>query len=210
MIPIQELITFAITASLFVFIPGPNMIYLISRTLSQGREAGLISLLGIISGFLFHILMVALGLTAILFAVPYAFVIVKYLGVAYLLYLAFQTLFSKSLIFDPTTKLKTVNKRKLFSNGMLTNVLNPKMALFYISFFPQFMNVQNGSVFMQSMQLGVVQIMVSFITNLAVVLTAAKLSTWIAQKPTWLRVQKWFMASVLSGLAVKMALTKSN
>lgn len=210
MIPLSDLLLFALAALIMVLSPGPNMIYLISRSLSQGRKAGIISLLGVMCGFLFHIFMVSFGLTAIFFAVPYAFVVVKFLGVGYLLYLAFNTLRDKNKIFDADKNLKSDKALKLFNIGLLTNILNPKMAIFYLSFFPQFINPAHGSILGQSFLLGIVQVMISFSVNLLIVLSAARLSTWFSKKPIWLRIQKWFMVSVLSGLAIKLALTKAK
>lgn len=208
MIPTNDILLFGLASLIMVLSPGPNMIYLISRSLSQGKKAGIISLFGVICGFLFHILMVSFGLTAIFFAVPYAFIVVKFMGIAYLLYLAYTTVRSKNKIFDADKNLKTDKPLKLFNIGLLTNILNPKMAIFYLSFFPQFIKPEYGSVLSQSLQLGIVQILISFTVNLLIVLSAAKMANWFSKKPIWLRIQKWFMASILTGLAVKMALTK--
>lgn len=210
MIALNDLLLFALAALIMVLSPGPNMIYLISRSLSQGKKAGIISLFGVMCGFLFHILMVSFGLTAIFFAIPYAFIVVKFLGVGYLLYLAFNTIRDKNKIFDADQHLKADKPLKLFNIGLMTNILNPKMAIFYLSFFPQFIKPENGSVLSQSFLLGIIQIGISFTINLLIVLSAAKLASWFSKKPIWLRIQKWFMASVLTGLAVKMAFTKAK
>ncbi|SEL49147.1 Threonine/homoserine/homoserine lactone efflux protein [Aquimarina amphilecti] len=210
MIPINDLLLFGLAALIMVLSPGPNMIYLISRSLSQGKRAGIISLLGVMCGFLFHILMVSFGLTAIFFAVPYAFVVVKFLGVGYLLYLAYNTVKSKNKIFDAEQNLKSDKPLKLFNIGLLTNILNPKMAVFYLSFFPQFIKPEYGSILSQSFQLGIIQVIISFLVNFLIVISAAKMASWFSKKPIWIRIQKWFMASVLTGLALKMALTKAK
>ncbi len=210
MIPFNDLLLFGLAALIMVLSPGPNMIYLISRSLSQGKKAGIVSLLGVMCGFLFHILMVSFGLTAIFFAVPYAFVVVKFLGVGYLLYLAYNTVKSKNKIFDADQNLKSDKPLKLFNIGLLTNILNPKMAVFYLSFFPQFIKPEHGSILGQSFQLGITQILISFLVNFLIVISAAKMANWFSKKPIWLRIQKWFMTSVLTGLAVKMALTKAK
>jgi len=210
MMPINEIILFALAALIMVLSPGPNMIYLISRSLSQGKKAGIISLFGIMCGFLFHILMVSFGLTAIFFAVPFAFIVVKFLGVGYLLYLAFKTVTSKNKIFEAGSHLKADNALKLFNAGLLTNILNPKMAIFYLSFFPQFIKPEYGSILGQSFQLGIIQIIISFAINFLIVISAAKMASWFAKKPLWLKIQKWFMASVLSGLAIKVAFAKAK
>lgn len=210
MIPSNDLILFALAALIMVLSPGPNMIYLISRSLSQGKKAGIISLCGVMCGFVFHIMMVSFGLTAIFFAIPYAFIAVKFLGVGYLLYLAYNSITSKTQIFDSGSELNIDKPLKLFNIGLMTNVLNPKMAIFYLSFFPQFMNPEIGSIYFQGLQLGLIQIAISCTVNLLIVISAAKMASWFSKKPIWMRVQKWFMASVLTGLAVKMALTKAK
>ncbi|MBO9565884.1 MAG: LysE family translocator [Niastella sp.] len=211
MIPLNELLMFALAALVLVISPGPNMIYLISRSITQGRTAGLISLAGVICGFLFHIIMVSFGLTAILFAVPFAYTVLKTLGVLYLLYLAWQAVKPGSKgIFEAKKDLPVDGPTKLFRMGFLTNVLNPKVAIFYLSFFPQFIRPSYGSVLTQSLMLGVTQMLVSFTVNFIIVLSAARVAVWFAHKPQWVRIQKWFMASVLTALAAKMALDKGK
>ncbi|MCL1032348.1 LysE family translocator [Elizabethkingia anophelis] len=211
MIPIHDLIFFIIAAFILVISPGPNMIYLISRTITQGRKAGLTSLAGVVCGFLFHIVMVSFGLTAVLFAVPYAYVVLKTLGTVYLLYLAYQAIKPNSKnIFEVDRNISIDRPRKLFTVGFLTNVLNPKVAVFYLSFFPQFIKPQYGSIFTQSLELGIIQVFVSFSINFIIVLTAAQVARFFAKNPTWIKAQKWFMASVLGFLAIKMALSKAK
>ncbi len=208
--PLNDLLLFSLAALVLVVSPGPNMIYLISRSITQGRRAGMISLLGVIFGFLFHIIMVSFGLTALLFAVPIAYEIVKALGVVYLLYLAYQAVKPNSISIFETKQLPEDKPSKLFIIGFLTNVLNPKVAIFYLSFFPQFMKQEYGSIITQSLQLGLTQVTVSLTINFIIVLTAAKVAVFFAKNPTWMKIQKWFMASVLVALAMKMALTKAK
>jgi threonine/homoserine/homoserine lactone efflux protein len=209
MIPFSEIILFAIAAFGLVISPGPNMIYLISRSITQGKKAGLISLIGIVIGFLSHILLVAFGLTAVLFAVPLAYTILKFIGVLYLLYLAYQAIKPNSKsIFEANLTLPIDKPSRLFSMGFFTSVLNPKIAVFYLSFFPQFIKPEYGSPFVQSIQLGLIQMCISFSVNLLIVLTASKTAVWFSKNPTWVKVQKWFMAGILSSLALKMAYDK--
>jgi threonine/homoserine/homoserine lactone efflux protein len=145
MLPIQELLIFAFAALTLAISPGPNMIYLISRTISQGKRAGLLSLMGVICGFLMHIALVSFGLTALLLAVPLAYTVLKWIGVSYLLYLAWQAVKPSAKSVFETTTLPDDSDWKLFSIGFLTNALNPKMAVFYLSLFPQFIHPQYGS-----------------------------------------------------------------
>ncbi|GAA0544093.1 LysE family translocator [Chitinophaga japonensis] len=211
MIPVQQLSLFVLAAFLMVITPGPNMIYLVSRSVTQGKKAGLISLAGVACGFLFHIILVSFGLTAVLMAIPYAYTVLKTAGILYLLYLAWEAVKpgSKS-VFETRQALQADGPFKLFGMGFFTNVLNPKVAVFYLSFFPQFIRPAYGDVLSQSLVLGFTQLMVSFSVNFIIVLLAARVTRWFAVHPKWIRLQKWLMAGVLSGLAVKMALAKGN
>lgn len=210
MIPYSDLLIFIIAAFGLVITPGPNMIYLISRSISQGKRAGMISLAGVIVGFLFHVIMVSFGLTAILMAVPFAYTFLKWLGVGYLLYLAWSAIKPGSKSVFETTSLEDDSNFKLFQMGFLTNVLNPKIAVFYMSFFPQFIKPEYGNILLQNFQLGFTQMTVSFSVNLMIVLFASSISTWFSERPTWIKIQKWFMAGILGSLAIKLALDKAK
>ena len=205
MVPMNELLLFAGAALLMVLTPGPNMIYLISRSICQGRKAGVISLFGVIAGFLVHMLAAAIGLTALFLAVPLAYEVLKWAGAGYLLYLAWQAVKPGARSPFEARNLPTDPPRKLFLMGFLTNVLNPKIAVFYLSIFPQFVSPEHGSVFMQSIVLGCTQIAVSFTVNLVIALSAAKLAAWFLRNPRWLAVQRYFMGFVLAALAVRIA-----
>ncbi|KAB2923331.1 MAG: LysE family translocator [Dechloromonas sp.] len=206
MLPISDLLLFAGAALLMVLTPGPNMIYLISRSISQGRKAGLISLFGVIAGFLVHMLAAAIGISALFLAIPLAYEVLKWAGAAYLLYLAWQAVKpgaqspfeARSLAIDPPARL--------FFMGFLTNVLNPKIAVFYLSIFPQFVSPAHGSLFLQSITLGFTQIAVSFTVNLAIVVSAGSLAAWFGRNPRWLAVQRYIMGCVLGGLAIRLAM----
>jgi threonine/homoserine/homoserine lactone efflux protein len=205
MVPINEMLMFVGAVLLMVLTPGPNMIYLISRTLCQGRKAGMVSLFGVIAGFLVHMFAAAIGLTALFMTVPIAYQALKWAGAIYLAYLAWQAVKpgarspfeARDLPADPPSKLMLM--------GFLTNVLNPKIAMFYLSIFPQFVSVSHGSPFAQSIQLGLAQICVSFTFNLCIVLSAARLAAWFARSPRWLAAQRYAMGTVLTGLAIRLA-----
>jgi threonine/homoserine/homoserine lactone efflux protein len=205
MIPVADLIVFAGAALLMVLTPGPNMIYLISRSICQGRSAGFVSLTGVVAGFLVHMFAAALGLTALFMAVPLAYEALKWAGAAYLLYLAWQAVKpgarspfqAKELPIDSTTKL--------FSMGFFTSILNPKIAVFYLSIFPQFVSPEHGSVFLQSVILGVTQISISGTVNGLIVVFSGTLAVWFAKNPQWLAIQRYVMGFVLAALAVRLA-----
>lgn len=206
MVPLNDLLLFAGAALVMVLTPGPNMIYLLSRSICQGRKAGVISLFGVIAGFVVHMLAAAIGLTALFLAVPLAYEVLKWAGACYLLYLAWQAVKPGARSPFEARDLPEDPPRKLFLMGFLTNVLNPKIAIFYLSIFPQFVSPEHGSVFVQSIVLGCTQIAVSFTVNLAIALSAATLAAWFLRNPRWVAVQRHVMGLVLATLAVRMAL----
>lgn len=207
MIPASDLLVFAGASLLLVLTPGPNMLYLISRSICQGRRAGVISLMGVVLGFFVHMLAASLGLTALFMAVPMAFELLKWAGAAYLLWMAWQALRpGGAAAFANTTTLPPATTPQLFAMGLLTSILNPKVAIFYLSIFPQFVNAEYGSVLLQSLTLGMIQIGTSFSVNLLIALFAAHIAQWFGANPHWLRAQKWVMGIVLAGLAVRLAL----
>lgn len=206
MIPLEQLLLFAATALVMVLTPGPNMIYLVSRSVSQGARAGVISLLGVVCAFLVHMTAAAAGLTALFMAVPLAYDALKIAGAAYLLYLAWQAVKPGARSPLQPALLPPDSPAKLFRMGFLTCLLNPKAAVLYLSILPQFVDPDRGSVFVQSVLLGVLQIAISFTFNLLIALSAAGLASWFARKPGWMAAQRYFMGTVLGGLAVRMVL----
>ena len=206
MVPVPDLLLFAAAALLMALTPGPNMIYLVSRSICQGRKAGVISLFGVVSGFLVHMFAAAVGLTAVFLAVPLAYELLKWAGAAYLMWMAWQAVRPGARSLFETRELAEDSSRGLFLMGFLTNLLNPKIAVFYLSVFPQFVSPGHGSVFLQSVVLGVTQIVVSFSINLLIVLFAASIAAWFAKNPRWIAVQRYVMGFVLAGLAVRLIL----
>ncbi|MCR8632021.1 LysE family translocator [Paenibacillus radicis (ex Xue et al. 2023)] len=206
MVTSGTLIAFAVVSLGMVCSPGPNMIYLISRSILQGRAAGVISLLGVILGFLIYIVATMFGLSALFLTVPFLYVLVKWAGAGYLLWLAWKAIKPGAVpIFAPKQSLSIDPPKKLFLMGLMTNLLNPKIALLYVSLLPQFVDPTRGSVLLQSAALGLTQITVSFTVNLLIVLAAIRIAEWFGTRPTWLRLQRWLMASVLTGLAARLA-----
>lgn len=205
MVPLNDWLLFAGAALLMALTPGPNMVYLISRSICQGRRAGVISLSGVVAGFLVHMFTAAVGLTALFMAVPLAYEILKWAGAAYLLYLAWQAVKPGARSPFEARDLPQDSPRKLFAMGFLTNLLNPKIAVFYLAIFPQFVSPEHGSVFVQSVVLGLTQIVFSFGINLSIALSAAKLALWFQHNRRWLAVQRYVMGGVLAALAVRLA-----
>ena len=210
MLSITELGWFALAALVLVLTPGPNMIYCISRTLCQGRGAGMLSLAGVLLGFVAHLLAAAFGLTAVLMAVPLAFDAIRLAGAAYLLWLAWEAVKPGGMSPFQARQLPIDAPAKLFRMGLVTNLLNPKVAMFYLSFFPQFLHPERGSVLLQSLELGAVQIAVSGTVNALLVMSAAGITAWLARSRRWLQAQRYLMGTVLGALAVRIALTEKQ
>ncbi len=200
-----NLAAFALVALAMVLTPGPNMIYLVSRSICQGRVAGLISLIGVAAGFAFYMVCAALGLTALLFAVPYAYDAIRFAGAAYLGWLAWQALRPGGKSAFEVSDLPPDSPARLFTMGLVTNLLNPKAAAMYLSLFPQFIDPAAGSVLAQSLVLGGMQIAISMAVNTVIIFTAAGLAGFLATRPGVAALQRRLMGAVLAGLAIRLA-----
>lgn len=196
---------FVAACVLLVLTPGPNLLYLISRTLCQGRAAGLLSLVGTTTGFIVHIVAAALGLSAVLLAVPVLFDVVRIAGAAYLAWLAWDSLRPRGATLFAPGPLPPEPPAKLFRTGLLTSILNPKVALFYLALFPQFIVPAHGSVLLQSLLLGATQIVIAVIGDALFVLAAARVSRWLVARPAWTAVQRYVQGGVFAAIAVKLA-----
>ena len=196
----------ALVALGMVLIPGPNMIYLVSRSVSQGPRAGLVSLSGTFVGFLVYMTMANFGLAAVFIYVPALYVGVKLAGAAYLLYLAWKMLKpGGASLFEPK-ELPRDSRWKLFRMGLFTNLLNPKAAIMYLALIPQFVDQSAGNVVAQGFILGGVQITVSMIVNSIIVLLAGAISVFLRSRPTWLKWQRWVTGTLLGLVGIKLAL----
>lgn len=187
-----------------VLTPGPNMIYLISRSVSQGPRAGLVSLAGIGCAFLVFISFAALGVTALLFAIPFAYDVLRVAGAIYILYLAWQAVRPGGSSPFHVTPLAPDAPGKLFVMGFLTNLLNPKAALMYLSLLPQFIDPARGDTLAQLLVLGAMQITISMVVNGLITLGAGRISRFLHERPRWMIAQRWVMGGALASIAVKM------
>jgi threonine/homoserine/homoserine lactone efflux protein len=201
----SSLVGFALVALGLVITPGPNMMYLVSRSICQGRRAGLVSLGGVGLGFLVYMIAAALGITALLFAVPFAYDLLRLAGAAYLLHLAWQALKPGGRSAFQVRDLPADSDRRLFAMGFLTNLLNPKAAMLYLSLLPQFIDPARGSILMQSLLLGSIQIVISLTVNALIATAAGSIAAFLGTRPTWLLLQRWLMGTVLAGLGLRMA-----
>ncbi|MDL4812913.1 LysE family translocator [Actinomadura opuntiae] len=210
MISPSSLAGIALVALGLVLIPGPNMIYLVSRSVTQGRRAGFISLGGVALGFLVYVLAATAGITTVFQVVPPVYAALKIAGAAYLLWLAWQTVRPGGTAVFAPRELPADPPRRLFLMGLVTNLLNPKIAILYVSLLPQFVDPSRGHVALQSLLLGLTQITVAITVNCLIALGAGGIAAFLARRPAWQRVQRYAMGTVLGGLAVRIGLDRTR
>jgi threonine/homoserine/homoserine lactone efflux protein len=198
-------IAFSLVCLGMALTPGPNMLYLVSRSICQGRWAGIVSLIGTAAGFVVYLVCASLGITALLMAAPIAYDILRFGGALYLLWLAWQAIKPGGVSPFQVRELPKDSPAKLISMGFLTNLLNPKAAMLYLSLLPQFIDPHHGAILTQSLALGLTQIAISLTVNGCICLAAGSIAGFLATRPSFALIQRWLMASVLGGLAVKMA-----
>lgn len=196
----------AIVALGMVLTPGPNMMYLVSRSLSQGRRAGMISLLGTVTGFLVYLTLANLGLAEAFRTGRWLYWAIRLAGAAYLLYLAWQVLRPHGVAIFHVRDLPRDPAARLFRMGLLTNLLNPKAAIMYLALIPQFIDPARGHVLAQGFLLGGTQITVSAAVNATIVLVASAIATFSATRPAWLRGQRLVTGALLAAFALRLAL----
>jgi threonine/homoserine/homoserine lactone efflux protein len=205
MVSISALLGISAVALGLVLTPGPNMIYLVSRSITQGRSAGLISLLGVAVGFFVYLLLATAGIAALFALVPALYTAIKLAGAVYLLWLAWNAVKPGGTSAFTPRQLPADPPRKLFTMGLVTNLLNPKIAVLYVSLLPQFVDTSRGHVATQILILGLVQIAIALTVNALIVITAGSVSRFLSSRPVWLRAQRYLMGTVLAALGLRIA-----
>lgn len=193
-----------LVALVMVLTPGPNMMYLVSRTITQGRRAGVISLAGVAAGFAIYLTVTNLGLAAVFVVVPGLYLAVKIAGACYLCWLAVKAIRPGGVSVFTPVRTEVDSPRRLFVMGLMTNLLNPKVAVLYLSLIPQFERPSAGHLVAQGFQLGLVQIAVALSGNFLILMAAAGISRLLRERPVWLRVQRYVMGTVLGALAIRL------
>lgn len=193
-----------------VLTPGPNMMYLVSRSVSQGRRAGLVSLGGVAAGFGVYLAAATAGITAVFAVVPGLYLAVKLAGAGYLLWLAWQAVRPGGTSVFAPSELPADPTRRLFTMGLVTNLLNPKIAIMYMALIPQFVVPAHGRVWLQSLCLGSIQIAVALTVNGLIVLGAGTIAAFVTGRPLWLRIQRYVMGTMLGGIAVLLATDRAR
>jgi threonine/homoserine/homoserine lactone efflux protein len=201
----STLILFAAACLALTATPGPDMLLIASRSVSQGRASGFATLAGIQVGTYCHALAAALGLSQLFLAVPLAYDVVRYAGAAYLVYLAWQTFRSTGTALTPTAGLRRYPIGVVFRQGLLTNLLNPKMALFVLALFPQFVSPGAGSIALQIMLLATLLNLIGLVVNGIVILTASRLGRVFSVGSRWRRAPQFLLGTVFVALAARLA-----
>jgi threonine/homoserine/homoserine lactone efflux protein len=208
MIPPDKLALFILSSLALLLVPGPAVLYIVTRSLSQGRAAGLASMAGVNAGALTHTLAAALGLSAILISSAVAFTAVKFLGAAYLIYLGIRQFFTKGAFEN--IELKQDSLSRIFVQGYLVSIFNPKLALFFFAFLPQFVDVNRGSVTLQMLFLGLIFVGLAAISDGMYALLSSSLGRWLKRNPRFASRQKYVTGSVYLGLGLTATLTGSS
>lgn len=196
-------LTFLLAALMLNIAPGPDMLYVIGRSVGQGRKAGIVSSLGVFVGCWIHILAAAFGIAALLHSSPMAFNVVRYAGATYLIYLGIKMIAQKSNL--ASQQLKPESLASIFRQGAVTNMLNPKVAIFFLAFLPQFINAQRGSVVLQIIFLGLIFNVGGTLVNLAVSYAGGTLGELLRRNQRFARMQQWFTGLVFIGLGLRLA-----
>lgn len=205
MLSLSTVLLFSLAAILLALTPGPDLLYIATRSISQGRNAGICSALGVHTGVLVHTIAAALGFSALIAASELAFNIVRYAGAAYLVYLGIRTILDKSGPLD----IEITNRSRLteiFYQGLMTNVCNPKVILFFLAFLPQFVDPSKGHVPLQLFLLGCLMIVVTFPVDLSVALLGGTIRRFLKNNKTSQAISKWLTGSVFISLGVTTAL----
>lgn len=208
--PSRDLLLFVTAASILLVIPGPAVLYILARSIDQGRIAGLISCVGIATGGLFHVLGATFGLSALLLSSAMAYSTVKYAGAAYLIYLGIKKLRERPASTGAVSHVAPASLRSIYTQGILVQILNPKAAIFFFAFLPQFVNPARGSVTLQFLALGMLFEVMGFVSDSLWAITAGSAAGWLQRNRTFVRNQHYVSGTVYIGLGLATAASGSR
>lgn len=207
--PLPNLLAFIGAAFVLIVTPGPVVLYIVARSVDQGHTAGLASVGGAELGNLVHVLAASLGLSALLLSSALAFDVVKYLGAAYLIYLGIKTL-RTPVKQDETIVVERKPLMRIFSQGFVVAVLNPKTALFFLAFLPQFINPTSSNAGLQILALGVIMLIMATLSDSTYALLAGTLGGWLKRNQTFLKFQRALSGVTYIALGVSAAFSSRN
>jgi threonine/homoserine/homoserine lactone efflux protein len=207
---LSRFILFLVAAFVLLVVPGPAVLYIVARSMDQGRRAGFMSVLGVATGSMIHVTAAALGLSALLASSAAAFNSVKYLGAAYLIFLGIRKFFGKDEATESAAAPPMHSSRRIFTQGVLVNTLNPKTALFFFAFLPQFVSVSRGSVAVQIITLGLIFSLMGICTDGLWALLAGTVGAQLKRNLRFLKTQRYVSGTVCIGLGLATAMSGSR
>jgi len=203
---VSNISVFAVAGFLLLITPGPAVLYIVARSVEQGRLAGVVSVLGITTGTLVHIAAAVVGLSALLASSAVAFAIVKYAGAAYLVYLGLRRLFGRAEAAGADVAVPRRSLRRLYLDGLVVNVLNPKTALFFLAFLPQFVDPARGAVPSQIAFLGLLFAFMGLLSDGSYALLAGTAGGWLKRRRGYLKAERYVSGTIFVGLGVTAAM----
>jgi threonine/homoserine/homoserine lactone efflux protein len=205
----QTIWLFCLAATALIVIPGPAVLYVVAQSVGQGRKAGLVSASGVATGGLVHVLGAAIGLSGLLLSSATLFSMVKFAGAAYLIYLGARRLLGleASALVAPQ---EARSRRRLYRDGAVVNVLNPKTALFFYAFLPQFLDPSRGSVALQAVILGALFVLIALVSDSLWALASGSAADWLKTRSAAVRIERWVTGTVLVGLGAAAALSGAH
>jgi threonine/homoserine/homoserine lactone efflux protein len=208
----STLLVYAVTAVIVLLVPGPAVLYIVSQSVRQGRRAGIASVLGIHTGTLVQVVAAVLGASWLLVSSALAFTVVKYLGAAYLVYLGVRKLLGRDepLAAEPGAEARPKRPVRLFYQGVLVNVLNPKLALFFLAFLPQFVDRARGAVPVQVATFGIAFVLLGLCTDTSYALVAGTVGPWLREHVRLLRGERYVVGGAFVGLGVAAAFSTTD
>lgn len=205
MIDLSTLMAYVAVVLGFVFIPGPATLLTVARATSSGTRVGIATGAGVAAGDVFHTVMAMVGISAIIATSATLFSIVKYIGAAYLVYLGIRAIIERTPA-NPTAGVLAIAAGKAFRQAVLTEVLNPKTALFFLAFLPQFVRPENGSVMLQLMTLGIIFVLLGLFSTVVFAVSAGRLGTFLRRNPSVVKWQGKVVGGIYCALGVRLAL----
>jgi threonine/homoserine/homoserine lactone efflux protein len=200
-----QIFLFSLAALALLVIPGPSVLYIVTRSMDQGRAAGLVSVAGIHLGTLVHVAAAVAGLSAVIVSSAVAYSIVKYAGAAYLIYLGIRRLTGRD---DPDLETAAAPRKlsKVFWQGAVVNILNPKTALFFLAFLPQFIDTDRGNAPLQISVFGALFVLLGMLSDGTYALAASAIARWIKRSQHFLKIQRYFTGGVFVALGITAAI----
>jgi threonine/homoserine/homoserine lactone efflux protein len=208
--PTHDLALFATAAIVLLLIPGPAVLYIVARSVDQGRIAGLASAAGIAIGTLVHVLAASLGLSALLLSSATAYSALKYAGAGYLFYLGIKKFRERPRTGNGMEHVKLIPMRKVFAQGIVVNIFNPKIAIFFFAFLPQFVSPARGHVTLQFFTLGMLYAFMGWASDSTWALSAGSAAHWFRSNRKFIENERYAAGTVYMGLGLATALTGSR